>query len=152
MGIFLAHINLVLGGQLAPPKNVFGDTLYSSHAMFAPSQLLGVLDVMTVSCVRRLNMGVQIQRSMAYPECSYARYASVSDRLSDPPTVHMRSPSVTNWASSQKDLSEMRQATRMTLFGQEVLGNREDAGWPGIRLVAKRTTSDPKCAEQPGKQ
>ena len=97
-------------------------------------------------------MGVQIQRSMTYPECSYARYASVSTPLSDPPTFHMHSLSVTNWASSQNDLYKMRQATRMTMYGQEVLGSRKDAGWPEDRSVVKRTTSDPKRAEPPGKQ
>ena len=68
--------------------------------------------------VRRLNMGVPIQRSIAYPECSYARYASVSDPLSDPPAVNMPSPSASSWASSQKALSKMRQATRIPVYGQ----------------------------------
>ena len=40
----------------------------------------------------------------------------------------------------------------MTVYGQGVLGNREDAECPGDRSVAKRKTTDPEHAEQPGKQ
>ena len=39
----------------------------------------------------------------------------------------------------------------MAVYGQELLGSRGDAEWPGDRSVAKMTTSDPERAEHPGK-
>ena len=95
-------------------------------------------------------MGVQIQRSRAYPESSYIRFAFASDPLSDPPTVHMHSSSGTNWASSQKALSILEASHKDD--GQGVLGSREDAECPGDRSVNERKTGDPEHADQPGKQ
>ena len=85
----------------------------------------------------------QIQRARAY-----TRYATALDPVSEPTTVHVRSKSLTDWASSRKGAPRDQEnpdwpgghqeaegrrmvwravSRRVTPYAQEVLGSREDA-------------------------
>ena len=74
--------------------------------------------------------GVSNPKDWTYPECSYARYVTVWDPLSDPPTVPVRSSILTDWSGSQKCAENPGEH-----LSQEVEGK------PGECRVAKRTLS-----------
>ena len=67
-------------------------------------------------------MGVVNPRDLAYPECLYARYATVWDPLNDPLIVLVCSPRLTDYASSPKE----HQSAKRSLGSS----SREGAEWP----------------------